>query len=206
MFLSFFPRQQEDYIGPSFTSIAGSGPNGALIHYHSSPATTRPLTTAELFLLDCGAQFHDGTTDVTRTVHLGTPTAYEKECYTRVVKGHISLAMVNFPRLVKGQFLDSFARRALWQVGLDYSHGTGHGVGMYLNVHEGPCSITNKINIDDPGITEGMIFSNEPGYYETGKFGIRIESLVVVKKVELKVRSCDTYMQIGDCLITWAEF
>ena len=140
-----------------------------------------------MYLLDCGAQFRDGTTDITRTVHLGTPTAHERECFTRVVKGHISLATAHFPRLVKGEFLDSYARRALWDVGLDYNHGTGHGVGSYLNVHEGPSSIANRTNADDPGIVEDMIFSNEPGYYEPGKFGVRIESLVVTKKVNLKV-------------------
>lgn len=138
-------------------------------------------------MLDTGAQFRDGTTDITRTIHLGTPTAHERECFTRVMKGHISLAMSNFPRLTKGQFLDSFARRALWEVGLDYNHGTGHGVGMYLNVHEGPMGIAQRMNMDDPGLSENMVLSNEPGYYEPGKFGIRIESLVVTKKVDLKV-------------------
>ena len=142
-----------------------------------------------MFLLDCGAQFRDGTTDVTRTIHLGDPTRHERECFTRVVKGHISLASAHFPRLVKGEQLDAFARRSLWDVGLDYNHGTGHGVGSYLNVHEGPSSIANRHVADDPGIVENMIFSNEPGYYEAGKFGIRIESLVVTLKKDLKV-SC----------------
>lgn len=140
-----------------------------------------------MYLLDTGAQFRDGTTDITRTIHLGNPSAHERESFTRVVKGHISLATTRFPRLVKGEFLDSFARRALWEVGLDYNHGTGHGVGSYLNVHEGPSGISFRVNPDDPGIEENMIFSNEPGYYEAGKFGIRIESLVVTKKVNLKV-------------------
>lgn len=175
-------------MGPSFATIAGSGPNSAVIHYRSTEETNRPITCDEMFLLDCGAQYRDGTTDVTRTIHLGTPSAFEKECFTRVVKGHISLAKTFFPRLTKGQFLDSYARRSLWEVGLDYNHGTGHGVGMYLNVHESPIGISNRINVDDTGLEENMILSNEPGYYEPNKFGIRIESLIVTKKENLKVR------------------
>lgn len=181
--------KQKDYIGRSFATIAGSGPNSAIIHYSSLEETNRPITTEEMFLLDCGAQFRDGTTDITRTIHLGTPTAYEKECFTRVVKGHISLAMTRFPRLTKGQFLDAFARRSLWDIGLDYNHGTGHGVGMYLNVHEPPIGISNRIELNDPGLDENMILSNEPGFYEPGKFGIRIESLVVTKLDNLKVNN-----------------
>lgn len=179
-------RKQKDYVGASFATIAGSGPNSAIIHYKSTEETNRPITNDEMFLLDCGAQFRDGTTDVTRTIHLGTPNEYEKECFTRVLKGHISLAKARFPNLTKGQFLDSYARRALWDVGLDYNHGTGHGVGMYLNVHEPPIMVANRINLDDPGLEENMILSNEPGFYEPNKFGIRIESLVVTKKENLK--------------------
>ncbi|XP_075676380.1 uncharacterized protein LOC113789149 [Dermatophagoides pteronyssinus] len=179
-------RKQKDYVGPSFDTIAGSGPNSAIIHYKSTEETNRPITMNEMFLLDCGAQFRDGTTDVTRTIHLGQPSAYEKECFTRVLKGHISLAQCRFPRLTKGQFLDAYARRSLWDVGLDYNHGTGHGVGMFLNVHEPPIGISNRINMDDPGLDEHMILSNEPGFYEPNQFGIRIESLVVTKKDNLK--------------------
>jgi Xaa-Pro aminopeptidase len=119
-------------------------------------------------------------------VHFGTPTQYEKECFTRVVKGHIALASAVFPKLIKGQMLDTLARKPLWEVGLDYLHGTGHGVGMYLNVHEGPMGISYRPHPDDPGFDEGMILSNEPGYYEDGSFGIRIESLVLIKKAETK--------------------
>lgn len=180
-------RQQDDYMGPSFQTIAGVGPNSAIIHYQSKEETNRPITTDEIFLLDTGAQFRDGTTDITRTVHFGTPTAHERECFTRVVKGHISLATARFPRLIVGQLLDSYARRSLWDVGLDYNHGTGHGVGSFLNVHEGPSSISNRTNPNDSGIVEDMVFSNEPGYYESGNFGIRIESLVITKKIDLKV-------------------
>lgn len=184
--LEEFRRQQDDYMGPSFQTIAGVGPNSAIIHYQSKEETNRPITTDEIFLLDTGAQFRDGTTDITRTVHFGTPTAHERECLTRVVKGHISLATARFPRLIVGQLLDSYARRSLWDVGLDYNHGTGHGVGSFLNVHEGPSSISNRTNPNDSGIVEDMVFSNEPGYYESGNFGIRIESLVITKKIDLK--------------------
>lgn len=140
-----------------------------------------------MYLCDSGAQFRDGTTDVTRTLHFGEPTQYERECFTRVLKGHIDLALAHFPSGIQGNMLDSFARRHLWEVGLDYLHGTGHGVGVYLNVHEGPSGITYRNIPDDPGLKEGMILSNEPGYYEDGKFGIRIESLILAKKVNLEV-------------------
>jgi Xaa-Pro aminopeptidase len=140
-----------------------------------------------MYLCDSGAQYRDGTTDVTRTVHFGTPSNFEKECFTRVVKGHIALATSIFPQLLKGQMLDTCARKALWDVGLDYLHGTGHGVGMFLNVHEGPMGIGSRPQPDDQGLVEGMILSNEPGFYEEDKFGIRIESLVLVKKAETKV-------------------
>jgi len=118
---------------------------------------------------------------------MGTPTAYERECFTRVVKGHIGLSKTVFPSLIKGQMLDTLARKYLWEVGLDYMHGTGHGVGMYLNVHEGPMGISHKPRPTDPGLREGMILSVEPGYYEENKFGIRIENLVVVTKAETEV-------------------
>ncbi|XP_074604675.1 aminopeptidase P isoform X2 [Brevipalpus obovatus] len=184
--LDEFRRTQEEYIGPSFETISAAGPNGAIIHYKPSPETCRKITTSEIFLLDSGAQFRDGTTDVTRTVHFGTPSDFEKEAYTMVTKGHIGLALSKFPSGTKGCRLDSFARQHLWELGLDYEHGTGHGVGVYLNVHEGPISISSVARKDDPGLSEGMILSNEPGYYEDGKFGIRIESLILVKKVETK--------------------
>lgn len=182
--LEEFRKGQDDYVGPSFESISASGPNGAVIHYKPSQETNRPLSKEEMYLLDCGAQFLDGTTDVTRTVHFGTPSKYQKECFTRVIKGHIALASVVFPRKTKGYSLDTLARKSLWDVGLDYMHGTGHGVGMYLNVHEGPCYIGYSAHPDDPGLMEGMFLSNEPGFYQDGQFGIRIESIVVVEKAE----------------------
>lgn len=140
-----------------------------------------------MFLVDSGAQYLDGTTDVTRTVHLGVPSKYQKECYTRVVKGHVSLASVVFPKKTKGHLLDTLARKSLWEVGLDYLHGTGHGIGMYLNVHEGPMGIGYVAHPNDPGLMEGMFLSNEPGFYEDGKFGIRVESIVLVTKADTPV-------------------
>ncbi|RWS28994.1 aminopeptidase-like protein, partial [Leptotrombidium deliense] len=185
-------KSQEDYVGPSFETILASGPNAAVIHYKPTEDTNRQLTTSEIILCDCGVQFKDGTTDVTRTLHFGTPSDFEKECYTRVVKGHIALALAIFPKLAKGTSLDSYARKPLWDVGLDYRHGTGHGVGVFLNVHEGPIGISPRQRPNDIGLQEGMILSNEPGYYEDGKFGIRIESLVLVKKAETKYNFGDT--------------
>jgi Xaa-Pro aminopeptidase len=179
-------KAQEHFMGLSFPSISGSGPNGAVIHYHPEEATKRPISKNELYLIDSGAQYLDGTTDVTRTVHFGQPTEKERECFTRVLKGHIQLAMAVFPRLIKGSSLDTFARQYLWAQGLDYLHGTGHGVGMFLNVHEGPSSISPRPSPDDPGLEAGQILSNEPGYYEDGAFGIRIENLVVLEKAETK--------------------
>ncbi|KAI1305957.1 Xaa-Pro aminopeptidase 1 [Halotydeus destructor] len=184
--LEEFRKTQEDYMGLSFDTISSSGPNGAIIHYSPTEATNRVITKDEMFLCDSGGQYCDGTTDVTRTMHFGAPSDYQKECFTRVVKGHIALARQVFPNKTTGNRLDAIARQHLWQVGLDYGHGTGHGVGMYLNVHEGPTSIGFRPAPDDPGLQEGMILSNEPGYYEDGSFGIRIESLVAVEKAESK--------------------
>jgi len=178
--LEAFRREQEHFVGLSFPTISGSGPNGAIIHYRPAAESARRITREELYLVDSGAQYRDGTTDVTRTIHLGTPTDYEKECFTRVLKGHIALASANFPAKTKGHCIDSMARASLWQVGLDYLHGTGHGVGSFLNVHEGPCGISYRVNARDPGLQEGMVLSDEPGYYEDGAFGIRIETLLRV--------------------------
>ncbi|XP_030343492.1 xaa-Pro aminopeptidase 1 isoform X2 [Strigops habroptila] len=149
------------------------------------PETNRTLSVNEIYLLDSGAQYKDGTTDVTRTMHFGTPSAYEKECFTYVLKGHIAVSAAIFPNGTKGHLLDSFARSALWDCGLDYLHGTGHGVGSFLNVHEGPCGISYKTFADEP-LEAGMIVSDEPGYYEDGSFGIRIENVVLVIPVETK--------------------
>lgn len=179
-------KQQDKFMGLSFPSISASGPNGAVIHYHPEEATKRPISKKEMYLIDSGAQYLDGTTDVTRTVHFGEPTEKERECFTHVLKGHIQLALAVFPRLIKGSSLDSFARRSLWSQGLDYLHGTGHGVGMFLNVHEGPSSISPRMSPDDPGLEANQVLSNEPGYYEDGSFGIRIENLVITTKAETR--------------------
>ncbi|XP_009641762.1 xaa-Pro aminopeptidase 1 isoform X1 [Egretta garzetta] len=180
-----FRSQQKDFVELSFATISSTGPNGAIIHYKPVPETNRTLSVNEIYLLDSGAQYKDGTTDVTRTMHFGTPSAYEKECFTYVLKGHIAVSAAIFPNGTKGHLLDSFARSALWDCGLDYLHGTGHGVGSFLNVHEGPCGISYKTFADEP-LEAGMIVSDEPGYYEDGSFGVRIENVVLVIPAETK--------------------
>ena len=162
----------------SFDSITGAGSNGAIVHYRVTRATNRTIGVDEMFLLDSGAQYPDGTTDVTRTIMVGTATPEMKDRFTRVLKGHIALATACFPEGTIGMQLDSFARRPLWEAGLDYDHGTGHGVGSYLSVHEGPQNISKR-PVMQP-LLPGMICSNEPGFYKTGEYGIRIENLVVV--------------------------
>jgi Xaa-Pro aminopeptidase len=160
----------------SFPTIAGSGPNGAIVHYRVTRASNRTIGMDELFLVDSGAQYEDGTTDVTRTVAVGTPSEEMRDRFTRVLKGHIAIASAVFPEGTSGAQLDSLARTALWQAGLDYDHGTGHGVGSYLSVHEGPARISKLGTV---ALKRGMILSNEPGYYKTGAYGIRIENLVL---------------------------
>ncbi|GIY59673.1 xaa-Pro aminopeptidase 1 [Caerostris extrusa] len=183
--LEDFKKLQHNYMGPSFETISSSGPNGAVIHYKPTEETNRKISPDEIYLCDCGSQYSDGgTTDVTRTYHFGTPTAFQKVCYTLVLKGHISLSSAVFPKLIPGYRLDSFARRALWEHGMDYSHGTGHGVGAYLNVHEGPMGISYRTLPNDPGLQPGMILSIEPGFYKDGDFGVRLENLAVVKEAE----------------------
>ena len=167
----------------SFRTISGSGPNSAVVHYSVTPESDRMLGGGELYLIDSGAQYLDGTTDVTRTVAIGDPTPEMRDRFTRVLKGHIAIATAQFPEGTSGSQLDILARHALWQAGLDYDHGTGHGVGSYLGVHEGPqriSKIPNKV-----ALKPGMIVSNEPGYYKEGAWGIRIENLVCVTQVEI---------------------
>ncbi|MFV0295537.1 MAG: M24B family metallopeptidase, partial [Hyphomicrobiaceae bacterium] len=161
----------------SFDTISGAGPNGAIVHYRVTEGTNRALKKGELYLVDSGAQYQEGTTDITRTIAVGRPTAEMKQRFTLVLKGHISLATLRFPKGTTGTQIDAFARRALWDAGLDFDHGTGHGVGSYLSVHEGPQSISKRGHI---ALEPGMIISNEPGYYKTGEYGIRIENLVLV--------------------------
>jgi Xaa-Pro aminopeptidase len=161
----------------SFPTIAGSGPNGAVVHYRVTRHSNRRIAPAELFLVDSGGQYEDGTTDVTRTLAVGEPTAEMRDRFTRVLKGHIAIARAIFPDGTSGAQLDSLARQDLWAAGLDFDHGTGHGVGSYLSVHEGPARISKLGTVP---LKRGMILSNEPGYYKTGAYGIRIENLVLV--------------------------
>lgn len=177
-----FRTAQGGFIEESFPTIAGAGPNGAVIHYRAEPATCRTVDQDTLLLLDSGAQYDCGTTDVTRTSHFGAPSEWQRETFTRVLQGHIGLAEAVFPPGTPGFALDAFARKPLWQAGLDYRHGTGHGVGAGLNVHEGPHGISPRYNNTTP-LEAGMIVSNEPGYYEDGAFGIRIENLMSVKQM-----------------------
>ena len=161
----------------SFPTIAGAGPDGAIVHYRVTTKTNRVIAPGELFLIDSGGQYEDGTTDITRTVIVGDATAEMRDRFTRVLKGHIAIARAVFPKGTTGAQLDSFARQFLWAAGLDFDHGTGHGVGSYLSVHEGPARISK---LGTTALERGMILSNEPGYYKTGAYGIRIENLVLV--------------------------
>ncbi|KAL8237413.1 hypothetical protein R6Q59_018494 [Mikania micrantha] len=178
-----FRASQAGFVDTSFDTISGSGANGAIIHYRAEPDSCSIVDTQKLFLLDSGAQYLDGTTDITRTVHFGQPSERQKECFTRVLQGHIALDQAVFPETTPGFVLDAFARSSLWKVGLDYRHGTGHGVGAALNVHEGPQSISFRFGNMTP-LLKGMIVSNEPGYYEDHAFGIRIENLLIVKEID----------------------
>lgn len=162
----------------SFDSISGAGPNGAIVHYRVTTKTNRKLARGSLFLIDSGGQYLDGTTDITRTVAIGRPSKEMKDRFTRVLKGHIALSRVRFPKGTTGHQLDALARMSLWEAGLDYDHGTGHGVGSYLGVHEGPHRIAKFVNTQP--LEPGMIVSNEPGFYKTGAYGIRVENLQVV--------------------------
>ena len=174
-----------DFRGESFPAISGAGEHGAIIHYRVTPESDRPIRANEAYLIDSGAQFPEGTTDVTRTVWTGPGPAPDslRDHATRVLKGHIAIATLIFPEGTGGALLDSFARRALWQVGLDYDHGTGHGVGSYLSVHEGPVSLSRLAR--PVPIAAGMILSNEPGLYLPGAYGIRLENLLLVQPADL---------------------
>ena len=182
-YLEALRREDPELRDLSFDSISGAGPNGAIVHYRSSEKTNRKLEMNSIYLIDSGGQYLDGTTDITRTVVVGEPTDEMRDRFTRVLKGHIAVATAIFPKGTRGTQLDSFARRPLWEAGLDYAHGTGHGVGSFLSVHEGPQRISPagsaQAGGDEP-LRAGMILSNEPGYYKTGEYGIRIENLVLV--------------------------
>ncbi len=165
----------------SFDTISGAGANGAIVHYRVTRSTNARLKPGSLYLVDSGGQYADGTTDITRTVAIGRPARDMRRHFTLVLKGHIAIATTRFPKSTRGADLDAFARRALWGAGLDYDHGTGHGVGSYLSVHEGPANISRRGGVP---LEPGMILSNEPGFYRAGKYGIRIENLVLVSEPE----------------------
>jgi Xaa-Pro aminopeptidase len=175
--LEHFRREEETCVDASFDTIAGAGPNGAIVHYHVDERSNRTLKAGELMLLDSGAQYLTGTTDITRTLFSGKATAEQKDRFTRVLKGMIALSMARFPRGTSGAQLDVLARQFLWQDGATYTHGTGHGVGHFLGVHEGPTGFSVRYPLP---LEPGMILSNEPGFYKTGAYGIRIENLVLV--------------------------
>lgn len=180
-------REQEGYIGPSFESIAAYGSNGAIIHYAPDEQSNKILESRSFFLLDTGGTYMGGTTDVTRTIAMGMLSEKEKEHYTAVLKGNLGIASARFKEGTTGIDLDSLARRPILEVGEDYNHGTGHGVGYMLNVHEGPNSIRNKVSeraVNNIAFAEGMITSNEPGIYREGEYGIRLETLVLCRKAE----------------------
>jgi Xaa-Pro aminopeptidase len=180
--LESFRREDESCIDASFDTISGSGPNGAIVHYHVDQKSNRTLKPGELMLLDSGAQYLSGTTDITRTMSTGKATAEQKDRFTRVLKGMMALSMQKFPRGTSGAQLDVLARQFLWQDGVTYNHGTGHGVGAFLSVHEGPVGFSPRYPTP---LEAGMIISNEPGYYKTGGYGIRIENLVLVTQSDV---------------------
>jgi Xaa-Pro aminopeptidase len=167
----------------SFPTISGTGPHGAIVHYRVTRKSNRRIQVGDLLLIDSGAQYEDGTTDVTRTMAVGEPTAEMRDRFTRVLRGHIAIARAVFPDGTTGAQLDSFARQFLWQAGLDFEHGTGHGVGSYLSVHEGPARISK---LGTTPLKRGMILSNEPGYYKTDGYGIRIENLELVVEADIE--------------------
>lgn len=179
--LLHFRGQQQGFIEHSFPTIAGADAHGAVIHYRATESSSKTIDKSTMLLVDSGAQYDCGTTDVTRTVHFGTPKASQRDAYTRVLKGHIALDSARFPEGTPGCTLDILARQFLWKNGLDYMHGTGHGVGAGLNVHEGPQSISPRFGNMTP-LRAGMIVSNEPGYYEDNGFGVRIENLILIEK------------------------
>ncbi|KAL7656065.1 hypothetical protein ACMYSQ_005192 [Aspergillus niger] len=178
-------RSKHDlYAGLSFDTISSTGPNGAVIHYKPEKGSCSIIDPTAIYLCDSGAQYLDGTTDVTRTFHFGNPTDLEKKAFTLVLKGLISIDTAVFPKGTSGFALDALARQFLWKEGLDYLHGTGHGIGSYLNVHEGPMGIGTRVQYTEVPIAAGNVISDEPGFYEDGKFGIRIENVIMAREVQ----------------------
>ncbi|KAJ4302935.1 hypothetical protein N0V90_001826 [Kalmusia sp. IMI 367209] len=178
--------KHELFMGLSFDTISSTGANAAVIHYKPEKGICSVIDPKAIYLCDSGGQYQDGTTDTTRTLHFGEPTEIEKTAYTLVLKGNIALERIKFPKGTTGFALDALARQFLWAEGLDYRHGTGHGVGSFLNVHEGPIGIGTRVQYSEVSLAVGNVVSDEPGYYEDGKFGIRIENMVMVKEVETK--------------------
>ncbi|MCI1242496.1 MAG: aminopeptidase P family protein [Acetobacter fabarum] len=193
--LTTFRRAAADYVEDSFTAISGTGPNGAIIHYSVTPQSNRAIAANDVYLIDSGGQYPDGTTDVTRTLWCGpnTPPPALKAAFTRVLKGNLRLGHARFPTGTKGHALDALARYDLWQAGLDFDHGTGHGVGSFLSVHEGPARISKAVSAI--ALQAGMVLSNEPGFYLPGAYGIRLETLVLVRPAE-----------VGDSTRSFLEF
>lgn len=177
--------EQDLFVSLSFPTISSSGSNGGVIHYRPEKKTCAKVSANEMYLVDSGGQYRDGTTDVTRTVHFGNASQWQRECFTRVLQGHIAIDSSVFPKGTTGHVLDAFARRALWNVGLDFKHGTGHGVGSFLNVHEGPHVISFKAQALETALADGFLTSNEPGYYEEDGFGIRIETVCIIKPADV---------------------
>ena len=182
--LNFFRRKSKNYLFPSFNTIAASGPNGAIIHYRANKNSNRQIKKNDIFLCDSGGQYRYGTTDITRTISFGKQSNKIKNIFSYVLKGHIAVANANLNKLTRGHLLDTLARKFLKKRGLDYPHSTGHGVGYFLNVHEGPIAISKGYKIL---LRPGHVISNEPGFYKKGKFGIRLENMVYIKKLQNKI-------------------
>ncbi|GAB2279191.1 actin patch protein [Dionaea muscipula] len=203
--LESFRASKEHFRGLSFPTISSVGPNAAIIHYGPDPKTCSELDPDNIYLFDSGAQYVDGTTDITRTVHFGQPSAHEKACYTMVLKGHIALGNARFPNGTNGHALDIIARVPLWKEGLDYRHGTGHGIGSYLNVHEGPHLISFRPQARNVPLQASMTVTDEPGYYEDGSFGIRLENVLIVKDADTEYNfGGKGYLEFEH--ITWAPY
>uniref|UniRef100_A0A0D9XSR6 Peptidase M24 domain-containing protein n=1 Tax=Leersia perrieri TaxID=77586 RepID=A0A0D9XSR6_9ORYZ len=202
--LEGFRASKEHFKGPNFPMISAVGPNAAILHYLPEASSCAELDADKIYLFDSGAQYLDGTTDITRTVHFGKPSEHEKSCYTAVLKGHIALDTAVFPNGTTGHALDILARTPLWKRGLDYRHGTGHGVGSYLNVHEGPHQISFRPARNVP-LQASMAVTDEPGYYEDGSFGVRLENVLIVKEAHTKFNFGDKgYLAFEH--ITWAPY
>ncbi len=200
--LEGFRRDTNQLRDISFETICGAGENGAIVHYRVSESTNRPVNPGELLLVDSGGQYEDGTTDITRTIAIGAPMPDAQTCYTLVLQGMIAVSRARFPKGVGGQHLDALARMPLWLAGKDYDHGTGHGVGSYLSVHEGPQSLSRRNTV---ALREGMILSNEPGYYRAGHFGIRIENLIVTQTAP-SIDDGDDRDMLDFETLTWVPF